>query len=59
MTMRHCPCGSGKLKRPLYDARGIFCCYVCDACEKKKRRSYRSDIFIDPNYWADEPIEAD
>jgi hypothetical protein len=46
-------------KRPLYDARGIFCAYVCDQCEEKVRSHYRTDIFTDPNYSTDEPIDED
>jgi len=42
----------------LYDARGIFCCYVCDQCEATKRSRYRADIFTDANYWADEDIDS-
>jgi hypothetical protein len=44
-------------RRPLHDARGIFCCYVCDECEEDQRAKYRPDIFTDPNYWHDEPID--
>lgn len=58
--MRHrkdCPCGSGKPRRDLSDARGIFCAFVCDKCEAAKRSKYRADIFEDGQYWADEPIE--
>ena len=55
----NCGCGSGLERRPLHDARGIFCCYVCDKCEYSKRGRYRPDIFEDPNYWHDEPIEPD
>ena len=54
-----CPCGSGWDREPLYDARGIFCCYVCPTCEKEKKVKYRTDIFTDPNYWCDEPIYDD
>jgi hypothetical protein len=43
----------------LTDARGIFCCYVCETCEAEKRARYRADIFTDANYWADEPIDED
>ena len=46
-------------RHALYDARGIFCAYICDTCEVEKRSRYRVDIFYDPNYPADEPIEAD
>ena len=54
-----CHCRSGKPRRELIDARGIFCTFVCDDCEKEKRRRFRADIFTDPNYWHDEPIEED
>ena len=50
------PCPRDK-RRALFDARGIFCCYVCDACEEVKRSRYRPEIFTDPNYKADEPFE--
>lgn len=56
---RPCGCGSGEIRRALVDARGIFCAYVCDKCEQKKRSGYRPDIFSDPSYWHDEPIEED
>lgn len=46
-------------RRALVDARGIFCCYVCDACYEAKRARYRPDIFTDPNYWTDEPVEPE
>jgi hypothetical protein len=57
--MKSCPCGSRKPRRELNDARGIFCCYVCDKCVTEKRRKYRSDIFINPNYVTVEPIEEE
>ena len=44
-------------RRPLHDARGIFCCFVCDKCEAEKRRRYRPDVLADPGYWHDEPID--
>lgn len=44
-------------RRSLYDARGIFCCYVCPVCEDDKRRRYRADVLTDPNYEADEAID--
>jgi len=56
---RACNCGSGKPRRALYDARGIFCAYVCNTCEADKRATYRDDVFNDPDYWHDEPIEED
>lgn len=46
-------------RRELVDARGLFCCYVCDVCEQTKRARYRPDIFTDSNYWTDEPIEPE
>ena len=46
-------------RRALYDARGIFCTYVCDKCEVAKTARFRPDIFTDSNYWADEPIDYD
>lgn len=59
MPLKECSCGSGEERYPLYDARGIFCTYVCTKCESEKKESYRSDIFKDSNYEADEPIEED
>lgn len=40
-----CSCGSGKPRRRLYDAAGIFCASVCDACEAKRRQSLNPYIF--------------
>lgn len=51
--MKLCPCGSGEPRRELVDARGIFCTFVCDKCEK------RPDIFTDSQYWTDEPVEEE
>lgn len=51
-----CMCGSGKDRYPLEDARGIFCCNVCDDCIEEKKKSYRSDIFTDSNYVTNEEI---
>jgi len=59
MNIRTCSCGSGKSRRDLTDARGIFCAYVCDACEAEKRARYRPEIFTDHAYDADEAIEED
>ena len=53
-----CSCGSGLPKRPLHDARGIFCTFVCDRCEVEKRKQFRPEIFTSL-YEADEPIEED
>jgi len=54
-----CSCGSGLEKYPLEDARGIFVAYVCEKCENKVKAGYRSDIFEDGNYHADEQIEPE
>jgi hypothetical protein len=54
-----CPCGSGQTRHDLYDARGIFCTFICDACEDEKRARYRPDVLTDPNYEASEPIDGD
>ena len=42
-----------------YDARGIPLCKVCDVCAEEKLKGYRPDVLTDPNYWHDEPIEAE
>jgi len=57
--MRICLCGSGLLRYPLKDARGIFCDYVCQSCEAEKKKLFRSDIFEDAFYFADEPVDED
>jgi len=56
---RLCPCGSGEYPADLYDARGIYCCKVCDKCREEKMARYRPEIFEDSDYEADEPIEPD
>lgn len=56
---RLCTCGSGLHRRDLNDARGIFCAYVCDQCEDKKRSAYRVEVLSDAGYQADEPIDED
>lgn len=54
-----CDCGADKAFDRLYDARGIYCCRYCDACESAKRAEFRADVLTDPNYWHDEPIDDD
>jgi hypothetical protein len=49
-----CPCGSGKPRRDLVDARDVFLAFVCDACEEEKRKEFRPEIFTD---WTDVSIE--
>jgi hypothetical protein len=46
--MKTCSCGSGKFRRDLYDAAGIFVSFVCDDCEKDRRARYRPSVFA-PN----------
>lgn len=45
-----CPCGSGKLRWPNWDARGIFLRFTCDDCHKEKMKGYRREVLADPNY---------
>lgn len=54
-----CDCGSGEYSEEIYDARGIYVTRVCDSCKEEKLKSYRTDIFTDSNYWADEQVEPD
>ena len=54
-----CRCGSGEPCRELRDAHGIFCGFVCDACEERKRAEFDPRIFTADPYPADEPIEGD
>lgn len=56
---RECNCGSGETRRPLYDAREIFCAFVCDKCEESVKAKFRQEIFENPDYWADEDIDGD
>jgi hypothetical protein len=57
--LRICPCGSGNILRELRDARGIFCTFICDACEARKRATYDPKVFAAATYPADDPIEDD
>lgn len=59
MRIRKCDCGSGEYHEAQYDARGIFLCYTCPKCEKKKLSRFRPDVLTDPGYWTDEPIDED
>ena len=56
---RECFCGSGLEQYRLNDARGIIVSYACKDCEAEVRACYRPEIFTDPNYWTDEPIDTD
>lgn len=55
--MHICHCGSGKPTYELLDARGIYCCRVCEDCEEIAKSKFRPEIFNDPNYEHSEPIE--
>ena len=56
---RPCGCGSGKYPYEVTDARGIFCCFACDDCRRDKTRHFRQEIFSNPNYETDEPVDGD
>lgn len=57
MSDKLCPCGSNEPRDSLYDARGIFCCYVCDECKELKASRYLIEVLEDPNYGHDEPLD--
>jgi hypothetical protein len=57
--MTPCICGSGKPSRNLYDARGIYVSKVCDDCEQRVKAGYRPDVFTNPAYETDEPIDEE
>jgi len=46
-------------RRALYDARLIFCCFVCEKCEAARRAEFRAEIFSDPDYETTEDIEGE
>jgi len=52
-------CNSGKYHETVYDARGIYVGKVCEDCEKQALAPYRPEIFTDPNYETDEPVEPE
>lgn len=58
-SIRPCPCGSDEPRRELRDAHSIFCGFVCDACEDRKRAMFDPRIFTADPYPADEPIESE
>ena len=59
MPDKLCSCGSGQPRESLFDARGIFCCYVCDICKVSKASRYRIEVLEDPDYDHDEEIDDD
>ena len=54
-----CRCGSGLARRELVDARGIFCAFVCAACETAKRAEFDPRIFSLPTYPSDEVVDEE
>ena len=42
-------------RRALYDARGLFCCYVCDQCEETKRSRFHVSKPLNHVYSAARP----
>ena len=58
-TGKKCTCGSELERYEVTDARGIFVAFVCAECEDRKLSGYRPEIFTNPNYWHDEPLEDD
>jgi hypothetical protein len=54
-----CFCNSGLPRHELIDARGIFCTFVCDACEDRRMKEFDVSIFRVDTYPQDEPIEED
>jgi hypothetical protein len=58
-TRELCSCGSGETPQDIYDARGIYVTKACSRCEKQKTAGYRREIFENPHYAADEPIEEE
>lgn len=59
MALRNCNCGSGLPRRPLLDAAKIFCCFICDKCEEKKKREFRHLIFDKSSRYAKTGKEED
>lgn len=52
MLTQKCRCNSGRTRHALYDAAGIFLCYVCDECEDAKRATYDPHIFKQSSSYA-------
>jgi hypothetical protein len=56
--MKLCPCGSGHTRRDLIDRHGVFCTFVCDRCEARKRADFNPAIFDGP-YPTDDDIDGE
>lgn len=55
-----CPCGSGEVGEPAFDAQGIYLCRVCDHCRDEKLSGYRPEIVDGYDQSdVDEPIEPE
>lgn len=59
MALRECNCGSGEPRKEILDARGIFVTFACSKCRSTKLKAFRSEIFTDARYEADETIEPE
>jgi hypothetical protein len=57
---KECHCGSGKIREPQFDGRGIFLCFTCPNCHAERMKGFNPVIL---NYYTqadvDEPIEED
>lgn len=40
-----CDCGSGKMKQEQLDAMGIFLCYTCPSCQRRKLSKFDDCVF--------------
>lgn len=59
MISKPCPCGSGLASWWENDARGIPVARICVECGDEVLGKYRPEIFNDPDYEANEPIDGD
>lgn len=44
-TIKPCNCGSGLDRYELKDAAGVFCGFVCEKCEARKKAQFDPRIF--------------
>lgn len=58
-TAKVCNCGSGLQSEEVHDARGIYVTRVCPSCRAEKLKGFRAEIFSDPHYEVDEPIDEE
>jgi hypothetical protein len=57
--MKLCGCGSQRSSWWETDAKGIPLARVCVECKDRKLSMFRPEVLTNPNYYADEPIEAE